>query len=191
MTLAFGKNRKLQTFFPFLLSMLLAIPFWILLPDFLPKYRAELVESGFIDKPGRFEYYEDLDHDGFSEKIGLFNAISTISASILNQRPEEANRNLLSLAWLMRSCVGHSNTLSRSLGEELTFVEHYLNLMQSKLESGFEYSLDIAPKVDLSWKVPKMMIQIYAENAVKHGLQPKGERGGLFIAVCCSPFLWG
>lgn len=117
-----------------------------------------------------------------------FNAISTISASILNQRPGEANRNLLSLAWLMRSCVGHSDTLSRSLGKELTFVEHYLNLMHSKMESGFEYSLDIAPEVELSWQVPKMMIQIYAENAIKHGLRPKGEGGKLTIAVRPSLF---
>lgn len=75
MTLAFIRNSKLQLFFPFFLAFLLTIPFLFMLPDLFPKYRAELVESGFIDKAGGFEYYEDLDHDGFSEKIVLFNNV--------------------------------------------------------------------------------------------------------------------
>jgi len=112
-----------------------------------------------------------------------FNAINTISASILSGKPLEANKNLLSLSWLMRSCVSHSDKLSRSLADELNFVNHYLDLMKTRMVGDFEFSIEIAPEVDLSWQVPKMAVQIYAENAIKHGLRPKGTGGELVISV--------
>ena len=112
-----------------------------------------------------------------------FNAINSISASILQSRPEEANRNLLTLSRLMRSGVMHSDKLSRSLAEELEFLQNYLDLMKARSDQGFSYHIDLDENVDLQWQVPRMITQIYAENAIKHGLRPLPGGGVLIIRV--------
>jgi LytS/YehU family sensor histidine kinase len=112
-----------------------------------------------------------------------FNAINSISASILQSRPEEANRNLLTLSRLMRSGVMHSDKLSRSLAEELEFLQNYLDLMKTRADQGFSYQIDLDDNIDLQWQVPRMITQIYAENAIKHGLRPLPGGGVLTIRV--------
>lgn len=98
-----------------------------------------------------------------------FNAINTVSAAILQQRPDEANQSLLLLSKLIRSCVENAERLTRSVGEELEFVNNYLDLSRQRMGSGFEYKIAIDDDVDLQWQVPRMVVQIHTENALKHG----------------------
>jgi sensor histidine kinase YesM len=49
--------------------------------------------------------------------------------------------------------------------------------------NSFEYVIETEPDIDLSVPVPKMIIQIHAENSVKHGLAPRKEGGKLVIEV--------
>ncbi|MDD4554390.1 MAG: histidine kinase [Bacteroidales bacterium] len=112
-----------------------------------------------------------------------FNAINSISASILDEKPEEANRNLLSLSRLMRSFVLHHDKLSRTLAEELDFLQNYLVLIHTRLNAAFTYMFDIGEEVDLNVQVPKMITQIFVENAIKHGLKPLKESGELKVIV--------
>lgn len=112
-----------------------------------------------------------------------FNAINSISSSILNDKPEEANQNLIHLSKLMRSCVAQSERLSRSLAEELEFLQNYIDLLRTRMENRFEYRLEISPEVDLQWQVPRMVTQIYAENAIKHGIKPLSGGGILTVHV--------
>ena len=114
-----------------------------------------------------------------------FNAISSISASILNEKPREANRNLMALSRLMQSFVMGSATLTRSLAEELEFLENYLALMKGRL-AGLEYNIMTGPGVDPEWHVPRMATQVYVENAIKHGLRPKEGEGRLSVLVLSS-----
>ena len=112
-----------------------------------------------------------------------FNAINAISASVLQGKPEEANNNIIRLSKLMRSSVEHGDRLSRTLSEELEFVKNYLDLLKSRMNPSFDYHIEIAEDVDLNCQVPKMITQIYVENAVKHGLRPLTGGGHLWIRV--------
>ncbi|MBC8461908.1 MAG: histidine kinase [Deltaproteobacteria bacterium] len=68
-----SKIRRQILLSPFLLAIPFTLLIIVLLPDLFPKFRSELIEKGFIDKPGGYEYWEDIDHDGNSERIVLFN----------------------------------------------------------------------------------------------------------------------
>ena len=109
-----------------------------------------------------------------------FNTINSISASILQEKRDVANSNLLSLSRLMRSSVLHSDKLSRSLAEELDFLQNYISLIHSGMDGSFQFRIDLSEDVNLEWQVPKMITQIIVENAIKHGLKPLN-RGGLLI----------
>ncbi len=112
-----------------------------------------------------------------------FNAINSISAMILDGKPDAANRNLLSLSRLMRSTVLQIDKLSRTLGEELDFLQHYINLMQSRMNDSFTCRMDLDDQVDMQVQVPKMITQIFVENAIKHGLKPLQSGGMLEIRI--------
>ena len=112
-----------------------------------------------------------------------FNAINSISASILGEKPEVANKNLLSLSRLMRSSVLQSDKLSRSLAEELDFLQNYIALIHNRMNGSFQYKIDLGGDVDLTWQVPKMITQIFVENAIKHGLKPINDGGLLLIRI--------
>ena len=83
----------------------------------------------------------------------------------------------------MRSSVLQAESLSRSVAEELDFLENYIRLMHGRMPGVFQYSIRIGEDVDLTWQVPKMITQIFAENAVKHGLKPRQNGGILAVRI--------
>jgi two-component sensor histidine kinase len=115
-----------------------------------------------------------------------YNAISVISSGIVNGNTEEANRKLMALAALMRSGVQQSNRLSRSLAEELQFLQQYVKLVGDQPGQSIAFSMKIPPEVDLEMEVPRMITQIYVENAIKHGIRPLESGGKLTIRVTPS-----
>jgi two-component sensor histidine kinase len=112
-----------------------------------------------------------------------FNAINSISASLLQDKPEVANNNLLALSHLMRSSVLQSDKLSRTLAEEIDFLQNYLTLLHSRMSGSFQFRIDLGQNVDLECQVPKMITQLFVENAIKHGLKPLNGGGMLIIRV--------
>jgi hypothetical protein len=112
-----------------------------------------------------------------------FNVISSISSAVVQKKPEEATRIIQRLSDLMRSTVIHSDKLSRTLGEELEFVTNYLEVEKIRTDGKFDYKVEISPGVDVKWQVPKMVMQIYVENSLKHGLKSLPGKGMLTIRV--------
>ncbi len=112
-----------------------------------------------------------------------FNAINSISASLLHQDTGKANRDLVSLSRLMRAGVMQSDKIDRSLAEELDFLQNYISLIHQRLEGCFTYGIDLEEGIDLAIRVPKMIVQIFVENAIKHGLKPMLAPGRLQIIV--------
>ena len=52
-----------------------------------------------------------------------------------------------------------------------------------RFKDRFDYSIKVDENVNTDWKIPKMIIQIYVENAIKHGLVPKESGGKLNILL--------
>lgn len=69
----------------------------------------------------------------------------------------------------------------RPLKDELEYVDSFLNLEKFRLSEEFQFELDIAADVDLEFPVPNMIVHTLVENAVKHGIIPRG--GGGIIRI--------
>jgi tetratricopeptide (TPR) repeat protein len=68
------------------------------------------------------------------------------------------------------------------LAEELDFVNTYVALERKALPSEFDYVCHADDSVDMQKVlVPAMMVQVFVENAVKHGL--RGQAGALYLHV--------
>ncbi|HNY01285.1 MAG TPA: two-component regulator propeller domain-containing protein [Bacteroidales bacterium] len=107
-----------------------------------------------------------------------FNAMNSIASVVLKEEKEKAYRFFVKLSSLIRQVLTSGDRLTRTLSEELVFVHNYLEIEKLRFRDTFEFGVEIRQPVDLDREVPKMVIQTYVENAMKHGLLNKTDGAG-------------
>ena len=112
-----------------------------------------------------------------------FNAVTSVGSLIMKGEKEKAYNYFIKLSNLLRSIISDSNALLKPLEQELEFVTRYCELQKLRFGSRFEYSIKVSGDVDMKTPVPKMIIQSFAENAVKHGLENKKGLGIMEILI--------
>jgi len=112
-----------------------------------------------------------------------FNALNAIVALVNRSEKEKARDGLMLFSDLYRTLLTSAGSTRWSLEEEVSFCRHYLLLEKMRFEEAFDFSININDDVDLEAAVPKLIIQLYAENSVKHGLLKKKDGGRLDINI--------
>lgn len=112
-----------------------------------------------------------------------FNAINTISA-LQNETDKKLKHQFISdMSELIRTTLTNSRKIEITLKEEIDFVERYLRLQKIRYKNKFDINIKIGNDIDLNTVIPKMIIQTFAENEVKHGLSQKVGKGYLDITL--------
>lgn len=92
--------------------------------------------------------------------------------NVLNRELSVGNPGIENLVKLLRTNLQLCDRYIVSLAEELAFVDTYVAVEAPALGSQFRYTKHIADDVDVAQVViPSMMVQIFVENAIKHGLR--------------------
>lgn len=112
-----------------------------------------------------------------------FNVLNAIGSVILQNKPDESYAMLMKYSRLLRSTYSASDKIYRTLAEELTFVTNYLELQKMRYHDHLKYRLEIDEDVDQEIIVPKMVLQTYTENAIKHGIMRKVGGGSIDIRL--------
>lgn len=112
-----------------------------------------------------------------------FNVINTVAGMVYKGNPDRTYDYFSRFAKLIRTSLENSDRLKVTLSEEIEFVKNYLELEKARYSDELEYTFHISPDVRLDTEVPKMIIQIFAENAMKHGLRHKKEDKRLSIRI--------
>jgi len=112
-----------------------------------------------------------------------FNAINSIASMVYKENRDEAYKYFTKFSKLIRSAFDTSEDTTRTIREELTFVSNYLDIEKMRFKDRFDYRMEIDKKINYEWKIPKMVIQIYVENAIKHGLARKESGGEISIKM--------
>lgn len=112
-----------------------------------------------------------------------YNAINSIASAVLKENKELAYTYFVKLSKLMRAIVGSSEILVCSLKEEVEFVKDYLEINKFRFQEKFNYTMSVGPEVNMNISIPKMVIQSFAENALKHGLYHLKVPGNLIISI--------
>lgn len=114
----------------------------------------------------------------------LFNSLNSINRFILQNNKEQASEYLDKFSKLIRLILQNSQASLITLESELESLELYLDLEALRFEHRFEYRISVSEDLEASTvKVPPLIIQPYAENAIWHGLMHKEEKGKLDIEV--------
>lgn len=118
----------------------------------------------------------------------VFNSLNTIQNYIFSNDKKKANYYLGKFSDLMRKVLDNTSKPSIALADEVGVVRLYLDLEEARFAGEFSSRMDIDPAIDLETiEVPPMLIQPYAENALKHGLLHLKGPKELRIAIVQSP----
>ncbi len=105
----------------------------------------------------------------------LFNTLNA-ATSLLWDEPEKARQILVKLSYILRRLLRDSEDFV-PLSQEIEFIDDYLSLEKARFgDNKIGVEKDIDPKA-LDVPVPGMIMQPLVENAVKHGLSSRVERG--------------
>jgi signal transduction histidine kinase len=109
----------------------------------------------------------------------LFNTLHAISA-LMHRDVHAAERMLIQLSDLLRMSLDIGKRPDLRLGEELDFLEKYVQIEQVRLGDRLTVRFDIDPDT-LDAMVPALILQPLVENAVKHGIAPLGRPGEVAV----------
>ena len=112
-----------------------------------------------------------------------FNAVSSVGSLIMKGEKEKAYAYLLKISGLLRSVLTDSSVLLKPIKDEVEFVKRFLDLQKLRYGNRFDYSIKVAEDVDLNTLVPKMILHSIVDNAVKHGIENKKDKGMIEIEV--------
>jgi len=113
----------------------------------------------------------------------IFNVINSIGSSIYQEQKDQAYQLVVRFSNMVRSLLSTSDKLVYTLKEEVDFVRNFLELEKTRFPALFNYSINIDDEINPDRLIPKMLIQLHVENALKHGIRPKGFDGLLQVDV--------
>ncbi|WP_406678347.1 sensor histidine kinase [Neomoorella carbonis] len=111
----------------------------------------------------------------------LFNTLNAVSRLALLENAPKTQEIVFALAELLRGTVRKIGQVA-TLREELTYIKHYLLIIQTRLRDTIQVELNIDEDC-LDGEIPLFTLQPLVENAIVHGLERKEEGGRLTIRI--------
>lgn len=114
----------------------------------------------------------------------LYNTLDTIiylSQKYTAEDIEKITRNLISILQNTIHIV-NDNLLFTTLEDEVKMVKCYAGIQEYRYKNIFKIEWNI-PEELLDIKIPRLVLQPLVENALFHGIQPKGEPGTISISA--------
>ncbi len=108
----------------------------------------------------------------------LFNALNTVAA-LIHEQPEIADRTVTRLSELLRVSLDRSNDQEIPLGQELDFLDRYLEIEQTRFGDRLHVTIEVPDALKEAF-VPALVLQPIVENAIRHGIEER-ETGGRIV----------
>jgi two-component system sensor histidine kinase YesM len=112
----------------------------------------------------------------------LYNTFDAISALILLEKNKEAYTMIKALGNFYKTSLSSGKEII-PINEEIKTVENYLTILKMRYKDIFTTEFHIDNEI-VHYKIPKLILQPFVENAVYHGIKPKGETGIISITAC-------
>jgi ligand-binding sensor domain-containing protein len=108
----------------------------------------------------------------------IFNALNSIQECIVSKNTKAAYTYLSSFSKLVRMILENSEKQSITLEAEIETLRLYLSLEKLRFNDDFEFDIQTDANIHPSFiRIPTMIIQPFAENALWHGLvHKKGDK---------------
>ena len=111
----------------------------------------------------------------------IFNTLNAV-VSLVYTEPEKADRMITRLSGLLRHAMARTGVHQVSLEEEIAVARSYLEIEEMRFGDRLRVSWHIDVR-SYGARVPHLILQPLIENAVRHGIAPRGTGGTLYIAT--------
>lgn len=109
----------------------------------------------------------------------LYNTLFSIKCFVSMDRRVDAEAMLANFIDLIRMTFSHGDELV-SLDEELELVEKYVAIQKARYADSFDISREVGDGLG-ACMIPRLILQPIVENAIFHGMDPKGRAGSIRI----------
>ena len=99
----------------------------------------------------------------------LYNTLDTINWKALEHDDYEVSAMVGALADILRYSIRNPGDMV-SISQELSWLDHYIMLQKEKLEQPLQVITDVPPEL-LGYRIHKMLLQPFVENAINHGFR--------------------
>ena len=147
--------------------------------DYYRRYREREIEASRIETQlvrARLQALSAQIHPHF-----LFNTLHMISA-LVHRKPQVADSMITRLSELLRVSLDRTDRQEIPLGEELDTLMNYVEIMKTRFEDRLEISFDVPANVEKAL-VPPFILQPLVENAIHHGIMPRGTNGKVRVSA--------
>jgi two-component system LytT family sensor kinase len=112
----------------------------------------------------------------------IFNALNSISGLVRENRNDAAVSMIVALSDFLRRVAGSNNDARVPLAQEVELLERYLQIQEVRFGGRLKLDLQI-PNELREARIPNLMLQPLAENAIKHGIAKRVQGGELRVAA--------
>jgi len=113
----------------------------------------------------------------------MYNVLNTISLKAQMDGNIEVATMITNFSKLTQSRITNKDTEKITIEQELQYVEFYLSLQKHRFEDNLNYKINVKDSSLLKLFIPKLTLEMITENAIIHGIEPKGESSNLLIEV--------
>jgi len=112
----------------------------------------------------------------------LFNTLNAIAGLVREKRNDAAVNMIAGLSDFLRRVVEDSNRQQVPLGEEMEFLQKYVDIQKVRFAERLEVHLNVPAEL-FSAQVPSLILQPMVENAVKHGIAKRAQGGAIRVSA--------
>lgn len=109
----------------------------------------------------------------------LYNTLASAQV-LVRTDPAKADEMLGNLIAYLRNSLPKTDEQMSTLGAEIDRTQAYLDILKVRMGNRLSVSVEAAPALRGA-PLPAMMLQTLAENAIKHGLEPKPGGGTIWV----------
>ena len=126
----------------------------------------------------------------------LFFMLNVISRLAFLEKAEETERTVCDFASMMRYMLENGEYNCVTLGEELEYIDYYLQIQRRRMEGRLRFEISI-PEAYYGSLCPFMLLHPLAKNTVRYildnsrdggsiSIQGREENGLLILSICCE-----
>jgi len=115
----------------------------------------------------------------------IFNTLNSIAGLVRENKNDAAVRMIVALSDFLRRVAGSTNEARVRLAQEVEFLEKYLQIQEARFAGRLALDLQVPTELREA-RIPSLILQPLAENAIKHGIARRVQGGEVRVAASRS-----
>lgn len=114
----------------------------------------------------------------------LYNTLETICGMIAVDEKKKAIKMIQNVSSFYKKVLNNGSPVI-TIGQELELTRCYLDILRQRYCEIYTYEIELAPEA-APYRIPKLTLQPFVENALIHGILATGKPGILRLRVICE-----